>query len=69
MDWISVEDKLPGGDEYEESEMVLLCDKDRDIATGFFDYEIAEWVSCLDNEHITHWMPFPEPPVVASIEV
>ena len=83
-EWISVKDRLPEGngeiygENYEESEMVMIYGKDPygiagyGIARCIYDHTDREdkggWSGTLGDDwvasmcFITHWMPLPEPP-------
>jgi len=51
MDWISVKDRLPPF--YDKS--VILFDGEEIFASSLEEPDLEDW-------HITHWMPLPEPP-------
>ena len=53
--WISVKDRLP-----ENSNIVLVC-VDNIVSAGYVQigWMLGEF---FENKHVTHWMPFPEPP-------
>lgn len=53
-EWISVKDRLP-----KPFKQVLVYDAfEENITVGL--YGNGDW---LFSEHITHWMPLPEPPI------
>ena len=59
MEWIKVEDKLPS-----EGELVLMSYDDV-VKEGIFSsnrFCYFDYGSLEDQEGVTHWMPFPEPP-------
>ena len=53
MKWISVKDRLPDYDSH-----FLAFTKDGNMCVYFF--WATEWD--LTFNHVTHWMPLPEPP-------
>lgn len=70
MNWISVKDRLP-----EKDDVYIIClnsayyDRDKGVIHykmvyyAFWDYGHWDLEECYANEEdVTHWMPFPEPP-------
>lgn len=65
--WISVEKYLPA---FHERVLIHINAEDcPDIAVGYMEHdgnfyfnEMKESIDCEVVEHITHWMPLPEPP-------
>lgn len=65
--WISVDDEMP-----DSGVEVLIADDLDNVNIGFYDDDShdAGWVIIsgakrfvpISESHITHWMPFPEPP-------
>jgi hypothetical protein len=60
MEWISVKDRLP-----EKEDDVLAYEFRGDISISYIsgnDWRNLESGWILDESHVTHWMPLPEPP-------
>ena len=66
MEWISVNDKLPGG----MVDVLIFDPFHNEMITGWYIAKENKWVSGLSaaEEYYqikvepTHWMPLPEPP-------
>ena len=59
-EWISVKDRLP-----EEGQRVLVCDKEKDLMTGFYTtFDNGRWYDHTDTSqiYVTHWKYLDEPP-------
>lgn len=68
MNWINVNDRLPGCDEHNESD-VMLCFDDRTYHTFTAWYkcdsrtwELSHYLAPSTAIRVTHWQPLPEPP-------
>lgn len=60
--WTAVGDHLP-----DDECTVLLALSDGEIWTGFIDSGVWHYVTAdLINADVTHWMHYPEPPIVTS---
>ncbi len=62
--WISVKDRLPEVDEYGESARVLTHDT-RGVVTPNWLRKDGTWGKAWSyraGNHVTHWMPVPDPP-------
>lgn len=62
-EWISAKDRLP---KYEQDVLVYLINGEETRIVPC-NYANGVWYDCIMNcvavpEHITHWMPLPEPP-------
>lgn len=64
-DWISIEDRLP-----EKDCLYIVCQTICMWQNVFGAcWKGGKWVSVVTSnqlEHITHWMPLPEPPIEKS---
>ena len=58
VNWISVKDRLP-----ESFKEVLAFSKNKGVNTGFISNGYF-YMKGFDPEDITHWMPFPDKPVI-----
>lgn len=65
QEWISVKDMLPD----RTGSYIVCTDKGAVCTAKFYSdlptslrYEKPHWNSSRLNEHITHWMPMPNPP-------
>ena len=58
MEWISVTDRLPAGEQ-----RVLVWSQSNGLHIAYLDLW-RQWRDADDNpgKKISHWMPFPEPP-------
>ena len=57
MNWISVNDRMPG-----HRAMYITCDELNIVEATMFDgNEDAVW-NTVAGTKVTHWMPLPEPP-------
>lgn len=77
MKWISVKDRVPEIKIKDHSSILIMlyssdcifiglyCDGKSGNQKGFynFDYDFEDWVPV---DHITHWMPLPDPPEVGG---
>ena len=63
MEWIKVEDRLPGKGTW-SGDRVLVYTEEGYTHTGFYEGEEAGewWDKFNDSGLITHWMPLPDPP-------
>lgn len=62
-EWISVKEKMPSDLEY------CLITAVREVGEGYYWAERGGWYLTRTpsqdlREHVTHWMPLPEPPEV-----
>lgn len=59
-EWISVKDRMP-----DDSTFVLVFGRETPIGEHFTYMDVCYFNSSIKSllwEHITHWMPLPEPP-------
>ncbi len=63
-EWISVKDRLPEKEDYNDRGYVIVA---RDDGTSDRDfYNNGHWIFTNQNNcEVTHWMPFPPAPVTA----
>ena len=64
--WISVEDRLPE-DTHDCIICILIGDGAKCVTTGKYDWRYDMWSDEIGRiwvpDRVTHWMPFPEPPM------
>ncbi len=59
--WISVEERLPGNGQ----DILAVQSHGGEVRIVPANYDRSVWYDCFFNraaEHITHWMPLPQPP-------
>ena len=62
--WISVEERLPGVNDYGNNNYCLVADDFGDMYVAYYNRDEEHW---LDDGNVavlfvTHWMPLPQPP-------
>ena len=72
MEWISVKDRLPKNDYYDDCQKryLAMTEPSRTMYVARYGYKDKDW--WIDNHDcvlskdsftkVTHWMPLPEPP-------
>jgi len=63
-EWISVKDRLPEREDYNDRGYVIVARDDGTVDRDFQNN--GRWLfTNQNNQEVTHWMPFPPAPVTA----
>ena len=72
--WVSVEDRLPETSRGTRSKAVLIyCPVIKCTFTACYNFDEKGWEHFASgannlNEHVSHWMPLPNPPRIEGVE-